>query len=235
MSKRDRGSVNEGIGSGNNVSSMTQAATEQWGDDWNIEEDIQGRVKIIKQSDGINFADLFLMSRTGVELARDVKIDEYWAFFEGVFAVIKQSQWVIADMIVGGEARFNLSYKTIAERTGLKIETIRQYAYVSRNASIRIDELSFSHHHAVINLSPAQQKKWLQRAVENEWSVADLRRQIKGDTLPTTVPILADKANRNTMNRVWRHVQRGTLDQIKDGDLDMIEAWFKELRGRRND
>ncbi len=232
MSKRDRGSVNEGIGSGNNISSMTQAAVEQWGEDWNIEEDTQGRVKIVKQSDGINFADLFLMSRTGVELARDVKIDEYWAFFEGIFAVIKQSQWVIADMIVGGEARFDLSYKTIAERTGLKTETIRQYAYVSRNVSIRIDELTFAHHHAVINLSPAQQKKWLQRAVENEWSVAELRRQIKGDTLPATVTVLADKANRNRMNHIWRNVERGTLDKIKPQTIPAVIAWLKELEKR---
>ena len=235
MTKRERGSVNEGIGSSTNYTPMKTAAIEQWGEDWNeIEDGTIGQIKIVRQEGGINFSNLFLVSKTGVELADDLKLSEYWAFFDGVFGVIRQSQWIISDMTRGGEDKFGLSYKTIAERYDLKIETVRQYAYVSRNVSSRLDELSFSHHHEVVYLSPAQQKKWLNKALANNWGAKELRRQIQGKNLPATVSLLGDKENRNRMNRVWRIVQQGDFEKLKkqknrDAVL-ALEAWIKEVK-----
>jgi hypothetical protein len=61
---------------------------------------------------------------------------------------------------------------------GLAFETLMDYGTVARNVktSNRFEVLSFTHHIQVA--APAKQKRYLTRALENGWSVSELKKQI---------------------------------------------------------
>jgi hypothetical protein len=54
------------------------------------------------------------------------------------------------------------------------------YRTVARSVktSNRFEALSFTHHVQVATLAPAKQKRYLARALENGWSVSELKKQI---------------------------------------------------------
>jgi hypothetical protein len=58
---------------------------------------------------------------------------------------------------------------------------VRTYASVARayDLSIRIDNLTFNHHRIAMAVEPKDRIDWLVRALHEDWSVADLRRQIR--------------------------------------------------------
>lgn len=60
---------------------------------------------------------------------------------------------------------------------GIEGKTLVNWGYVAMQfpARSRFAELTWSHHREVLHLAPAQRKKLLQRAVDEEWAVADLR------------------------------------------------------------
>jgi hypothetical protein len=66
---------------------------------------------------------------------------------------------------------------------GLAFETLMDYGTVARSVktSNRFEVLSFTHHLQVAALRPARQKRFLTRALENGWSVSELKRQIAAD------------------------------------------------------
>lgn len=68
---------------------------------------------------------------------------------------------------------------------GYERGTLRDYAWVARKSSIRIDDLSFAHHRLVAPLPPDDQREWLTLALQNEWTVAELRRELKGRRVDT--------------------------------------------------
>jgi hypothetical protein len=63
---------------------------------------------------------------------------------------------------------------------GLAFERLMDYGTVARNVktSNRFEVLSFTHHIQVAALGPAKQKLYLTRALENGWSVSELKKQI---------------------------------------------------------
>ena len=63
--------------------------------------------------------------------------------------------------------------------------TLRDFKWVAEKIplSVRTDILSFDHHRRVAPLKPAEQKKWLRRAVDEEMTVAELRRAIRAERL----------------------------------------------------
>ncbi len=192
---------------------------------------------IVRSQDGtVYFGNQFIVSATGAVVAATVTETEFWAFLDGIRQITTAVQWIIGDLVVHAEAHIQTNYETIAERTGYKPDTIEYFASIARNVPwlVRTNRLTFGHHALVAAKHEDEQRDWLEKAAKNNWSVAELRFQISGKERPV-VSLIADKTYRNIMNRVWRNAQRGTLDKIKDADLDMMEAWVKELRGRRND
>lgn len=189
---------------------------------------------IVRHADGrVFFGDRFVLSATGVLIANEVTQSELWAFYAGAKKLTIAIKWVIGDLFFYAENRFSLSYGQIAERTGYTVRSVEQYIYVMRNISTRVESLTFRHHMIVAPLTDEDQMYWLEQAEAQGWSARKMERQIKGDALPETVSILTDKTNRLRVNRVWRNVQRGTLDRIKDDDIPLLIAWLKEVEERR--
>ncbi len=187
---------------------------------------------ILRHEDGnVYFGDRFILSATGVLIANEVTRTELWAFFEGAKKLNTAIQWVIGDILFFAENQFNLSYGDIAGKTGYTARTIEQYIYVMRNVSIRVENLKFKHHAIVAALEDDEQVYWLELAEAKDWSAREMERQIKGEKRPA-VDLIADKTYRNAMNRVWRNVQGGIREKIKDNDLDALESWIKEVQSK---
>ncbi|MFD9793392.1 LmbU family transcriptional regulator [Streptomyces sp. NPDC059070] len=91
------------------------------------------------------------------------------------------SAWWAGDWLVYGDHTYPDRYRDAVERTSLDYQTLRNYAWVARKFAPqrRRSELSFQHHQEVAALPPDEQDAWLDRAVEAQWSKAELRRQIR--------------------------------------------------------
>lgn len=101
-------------------------------------------------------------------------------------------QWALGDWWVYGEHSYGERVAALRDGAfgGYAFQTLMDYGSVARRVrtSIRIEVLTFRHHQVVAALPPAQQKRWLQKAVQGDldesgqrspWSVDRLRNEIK--------------------------------------------------------
>lgn len=95
-------------------------------------------------------------------------------------AVSRVSNWWVGDWLQYGAARWGEKYAEAARITGHDAKTLRNYAYVARqfDLSRRRDTLTWSHHAEVAGLEPHEQDRWLDRALTDKLSVADLRTEL---------------------------------------------------------
>lgn len=99
-----------------------------------------------------------------------------------LFGAIKRScSFWIGDLLNFGEGVYGERYAQAVELTGLKPETLMNYASVCRYVarSRRRDSLSFGHHSAVTSLEPDEQTRWLDACEANGWSRTELRDRLK--------------------------------------------------------
>lgn len=90
-------------------------------------------------------------------------------------------QWLIADWIAYGNEKFGERYVRASKITGYDTQTLMNMVYVGSRfpVSRRRENLSWSHHEALAALGVEEQEKWLDRAAEHRWSVADLRMMLR--------------------------------------------------------
>jgi hypothetical protein len=131
------------------------------------------------------------LTDTGLRLLDDQMPRERW---EAVGVMLGRARTItnfaIGDWLNFGEAIYGETYAQGMHVTGLSYDTLVRYASVCRNVlpNRRRPELTFSHHAEVAYLPPADQKKWLGRAVREKLSSAELRsllreqRALDGDT-----------------------------------------------------
>lgn len=95
------------------------------------------------------------------------------------------------------QERYDVAHRV----TGLKVETLRNYASLCDRikVGVRRVELGFSEHEPVAALDPEDQSAWLARAVEESWDRGQLRDAIResrnpqpfegGDAPPEVLPV----------------------------------------------
>jgi hypothetical protein len=96
-------------------------------------------------------------------------------------AIGRCSQWWIGDWVRYGTSRWGERYAEAARVTGYDVASLRNMAWVASqfDLSLRSDKLTWSHHVLLAPLEPEQQKHWLDRALEQRLSVADLRVELR--------------------------------------------------------
>jgi len=69
-------------------------------------------------------------------------------------------------------------YDDVAEEAGIEKKTLQNYKSISNSVepSRRREELTFGHHSEVAKLEPEKQKFFLQKAVDENLSVRELRK-----------------------------------------------------------
>lgn len=96
-------------------------------------------------------------------------------------ATSRVSNWWVGDWLEYGASRWGEKYSEAARITGYDVKTLRNIAYVARrfDLSRRRDKLTWSHHAEVAVLEPHEQDRWLDRALADHLSVADLRTELR--------------------------------------------------------
>lgn len=133
----------------------------------------------------------FTFSKTGVSIPVSTTPEEWKGLLNVLGKFDTAMQWYLGDAIAFGEMQWGKTYKELAALTRYKEKTLREWAFVCRNLSIRMDKLSFGHHQAVASKSPSEQQYWLEKADEGTdgkpWSVHRLRKEM-GQTKSITRP-----------------------------------------------
>lgn len=153
---------------------------------------------------------------------------EWTRLFQQIRTVGASLQWVLGDWLAYGEQRWGKTYEQMAAVTGFKVSTLYDYAYVARSVqiSMRIETLSFNHHQVVAPLPPKEQTHWLNLALVNKWSVAELRAELFPSGLEARPP-LADRETRQVFNEVCRQLSRG--EQPRREAVDQLKDWIEQV------
>jgi hypothetical protein len=112
-------------------------------------------------------------------------------------AIGRCSQWWIGDWIRYGTARWGERYAQAARITGYDVASLRNMAWVASqydDLSLRNDKLTWSHHVLLAPLDAGDRVGWLNRAVEERLSVADLRVELHGERRQEQARLGADEA-----------------------------------------
>lgn len=110
---------------------------------------------------------------------------EEWALQGSIFQDLSDSlPWVIGDWLNEGERRYGETYTQATKATGQKVETLKQYKWVT--AAIPKEKrypadsgISFTHHRLVAKLPQKQRDAWLAQAYAHQWSSAELAERLR--------------------------------------------------------
>jgi len=120
------------------------------------------------------------LSKTNLSFKREVSKDEWMDVFKALKQVEGCVQFWIGDCLAYRQQKWGM-YDDIAEETGYDKTTLRHIKDTTENIENvrRRTELTFSHHIEVAFLSPEKQELFLNKAVEENLSVRELREKIR--------------------------------------------------------
>ncbi len=131
-----------------------------------------------------------LTTRVGLEIEPNLSF-EAWQRAGGQLAgVVDSSCWWLGDWLVYGKDHYAERYQLGIKTAGLKYQTLRNYAWVSRRFEMRRrrSALTFQHHAEVASLPFDQQERWLNEAERHGWSTKQLRHAVKADDAGAVKP-----------------------------------------------
>jgi len=162
------------------------------------------------------FGDQVEVSDIGLTLPKSLTFDDWKrgaAFFHRQRLRTESNQWGLIDWLTyGGESfceRDALTgkykqtpafsrYLQVAEATGYEESYLKQLAYIGRaipsQNRVPPRTLSIAHHAQVVALPADEQTKWLSKAIDNGWTVSELRQQVRDhlsqSDQQTTMPLV---------------------------------------------
>lgn len=128
---------------------------------------------------------------TIVECMGDTTLEEWKEFGLKLMQAEKFVQWYLGWWWNHGHKKWTREAESFIEDCGYKKKSLITYGYIETSVkpSIRMDNLAFNHHQLVAPMETAtEQKKWLQKASNNEWTVAQFREAIKGEQETPPLP-----------------------------------------------
>lgn len=178
MSKRATFTGNFGVGTVSQSNSIDEIDKALFG---KIKNPSAGGGLITTTASGEVQIGSFTLTPMGLTVADGATYEE-WDHVGLILRQLERSiQWLLGDWCNYGDREWGEKYTAIAEATGYAEKTLREYAYVAANLSIRVDKLSFKHHQIVAGMDAEEQRYWLNCAVDGGWSTAELRKAINGN------------------------------------------------------
>lgn len=122
------------------------------------------------------------LTQVGWAPAAEVGLAEWSALGRRFGEIGRCSQWWLGDWINYGNERFGERYTRAVKLTGYDVQSLMNMVYVASRFEIsrRREMLSWSHHSALAALDTDSQDYWLERAIADKLSVADLRVELRG-------------------------------------------------------
>lgn len=123
-----------------------------------------------------------VVADTGLTLPEGLTFEQVRDVIVRLVRVEASIQFAIGDALLYSEERFGNKYTEIeaalaAAGVRRSRETLRAYAWCARRVPpvMRNTALSWWHHRQVAKLPPDEQRRWLQQAEDERWSVRELR------------------------------------------------------------
>lgn len=202
---------------------------------------------LVPSDEGYIFNNRFQLTPVSLEAVDDYDMND-WAQLGSVLANIESAtQWWIGDWAnlglqydaesLGLQDTFDTDtpdgkYQMIALKTGLKYQTLRVYASVSRNVLIRNQHLSFSHHREALRLEGDKQIRAINMAAEKGWTLSQLKQHIDdvlGKKSPTPLSeVLAKREYKRSFNRIWAFAS-GRAGQVEAEDIQRLREWLDDI------
>jgi hypothetical protein len=132
-----------------------------------------------------NLGDKVLTTRVGLQIPPDLRFEDWESAGRQLSCVVDSSRWWLGDWLTFGKDHYADRYQRGVEVAGLKYQTLRNYAWVSRRFGLsrRRPTLSFQHHAEVAALPADEQDHLLDLAEREKWSTKQLRGAIKASCL----------------------------------------------------
>lgn len=168
----------------------------------------------------------------GLTLPTTITYDRYEALGAHLGHATEVLQFAIGDWLVAGESLFPEQWSQAAEALSLSESERGRYARVASRVppEIRKQELSWSHHRAVAGLERGEQEHWLNLAVNERLSKAQLeeliaehKRKSQAGRVPAPPRSYVVERVADMATRVWESALR-----VDDGWL-VPEAQMVEL------
>lgn len=174
----------------------------------------------------------FAITPTGIEFHEELTFEEWDDLGQKLAPVGKSIGFIIGDWINYGEGRYGEKYDDAIARTGLAVQTLRNYAWVARRVemSVRTDNLDFTHHQVVAKLkSPDEQGHWLQMAVKHKLGKRRLQKSINFGRLATEQELAGDPHDKRhtTYLSLLNKIRRWWQEQTETAPVD---EWDEERR-----
>jgi hypothetical protein len=178
----------------------------------------------------------FTLTTTSLDIPQDATEDEWSEVGQTLLQIQGSIQWHLGDWLVYGDTReWGETYKRLAAQFEYEVQTLRVLAMVARSVHplIRNQQLSFAHHRLVSGLSPEKQRRWLERAANEGWTISQLKEAMQKK--PPTPSVLTP-GTREHISALGKQIRR-----IGKGDRAAIETtramvwdilrWLDELEG----
>lgn len=134
------------------------------------------------------------LTATSFDLPADLPFEIYVAVGWKLAERRKHTMWWISEWLLHGERVYGETYTQAAEITGLSPDTLKNYVSTANRVprERRRPELHFSHHQVVAALEPEDQEIWLDKAVVNNWTRAELQAHLRPSPIGVVTPVLPD-------------------------------------------
>ncbi len=122
-----------------------------------------------------------LTTNVGLQIPAGLTFENWENTGRKLSGIINSSSWWLGDWLIYGKDHYSDRYERGIRAVGLRYQTLRNYAWVSRRFAIdrRRASLSFQHHAEVASLSIAEQEHWLDQCEAHEWSTKQLRKAVR--------------------------------------------------------
>jgi len=175
----------------------------------------------------------FELTATGLMVKGRPSFEEYQGAGDFIRRAHQAAGWWLVEWIAYGESREDWRDRLDqAIDAGVVNEnTVRQYRYVGRNVPVsnRIDGLPFALHVEVASLPKEEQRGWLEKAKEENWSTRELRTEIRTSK---RAKVVEGQARLQGMYRViyadppWAYRDSGAT---ADGSLGKAERHYRGM------
>jgi hypothetical protein len=173
------------------------------------------------------------MNRIGLQIPANLAYDDWAKTGRQLSGIVDSSAWWLGDWLVFGKANYADRYQLAIQHAGLRYQTLRNYAWVSRRfpTDRRRAQLSFRHHAEVASLPLEEQERLLDQAEREQWTTKQMRNAIHQSrgVEPDQIELNSRIAFPSSRVKMWREAAEHAGIDFDQWVLTMLDLAATEI------